>query len=77
MSTDQIIAAFEKVCGTVEEYGGDKSAWAQDFAVFCLGWHSCVELSAQHSMEPTLSKSSEAVPGVVDEIEELWGDERE
>jgi len=31
--------------------------------------------AAEHGVERTLSKSSEAIPGVVDEIEELWAGE--
>lgn len=31
--------------------------------------------AAQHGVERTVSQSSEAVPGVADEIEELWAGE--
>jgi len=55
-------AELEELCNKAVEHGFELVACNDKFCVF---------KSAQHSVEPTRS-SGEAIPGVVDEIEELW-----
>lgn len=47
MNTEEAVEMFDKKCGTLEEYGGDKKARLQDLGVFFLGWLACEEANSK------------------------------
>lgn len=52
MDTSKAIEAFEKKCGTLEDYQGNKEEWRADFGLFCIGWLASEE-AAEHSVQRT------------------------